>query len=107
MSSEDSILFGLAPKILFHGEGCPKYLSGHIIVKYVAQLLVELTNYEKGSRQEKKEGIWLEALLAGVGVQSQTPRLFHKLRCPFVCLCHRPGPGTAWTRDFWLKSISL
>ena len=71
MSSEGSISFGLAPKTLFHGEGCPKYLGGHIIVKYVVQLLVELTNYEKGSTQEQKEGNWLDALLAGVGVQSQ------------------------------------
>ena len=21
-------------------------------------------------------------------------------------MCHRPGPGTAWTGDFWLKCIA-
>ena len=25
----------------------------------------------------------------------------------FVCLSPRPGPGTAWTEDFWLKMVSL
>ena len=38
---------------------------------------------------------------------STTRPPFYYYHYPWLCLCHRTGPRTAWSGDFWLKSISI